>query len=234
MDWWRGFNQCWPMGTTCAIDWEAWTLFVAVFAAFLSWFSVMVTAVSAGAVFWLGRQANLLATTAKESQERYIYEGRKEAADDREREAKVVLAYCSAELKTMGPTLAGLVGMLSGDDVEDLFVRSRDFRKGVSDRARDLSWERLEKVLPRLHAIPSATGMRLARLLGACQSLATSFEIHAGELSPQERIGDQEEWDGYLRLSFSNRLRLLLVAREIANSLWLESNAALEGIGEQG
>ncbi|ARQ90498.1 hypothetical protein [Stenotrophomonas maltophilia] len=234
MDWWLGFNQCWSLGATCAIDWDAWTVVIAVFAAVLSWLSVLVTAVSAGAVFWLGRQANLLAGTAKEAQERYIREGRKEAADDRDREGKVVLAYCSAELKVMGPALAGLAGMLRGDDVEDLFVRSRDFRRQVNDRARELSWEVLEKVLPRLHAIPPATGMRLARLLGACKSLTTSFAIHADEVSPHEREDGQEEWEEYLRTSISNRLRLLLAARELANSLWLESNAALEGIGERG
>jgi len=234
MDWWLGFNQCWSLGATCAIDWDAWTVVVAVIAAVLSWLSVLVTAVSAGAVFWLGRQANLLAGTAKEAQERYIREGRKEAADDREREGKVVLAYCSAELKVMGPALAGLAGMLRGDNVEDLFVMSREFRRQVNDRARELSWEVLEKVLPRLHAIPPATGMRLARLLGACKSLTTSFAIHADEVSPHEREDGQEEWAEYLRTSITNRLRLVLAARELANSLWLESNAALEGIGERG
>lgn len=232
MDWWLGFNQCWPMDRTCVVNWDAWALLVGVAGSLFAWISIIVTAASAVAVFWLGRQANGLAMTAKEFQERSVAEQRREALEERSREAKVVLAYCSAELKTLGPALAGLIGMLNFDGAEELFVTSRAAREQIRDKAKNLSWSRLEKVLPRLHAIPSDTGMRLARVLGATQTLAAAFEVHANEESPADRQGDADSWDEYLRTSFANRLRLLKVADALADSLWRESSDALAGIGE--
>ena len=181
MDWWLGFNQCWPMGETCGIDWDAWALVVAGGTLLIAWLGVLVTATSAVAVFWLGRQANAVAqashSIATVSQE--------VARAERQREAHFILAYLYSEVLD---TYSSIEGWLEqADVVEQHFLRMSDYdRNLILDGLGPLTMPQTEAIFGRLHVIDEDVGLRLARALGTMKILRLARE-------PMLRLGDDDE-----------------------------------------
>ncbi|KAG1272358.1 hypothetical protein G6F65_011762 [Rhizopus arrhizus] len=214
MDWWLGFNQCWPMGETCAVDWGAWGLILAGGTLFNAWLGVLVTATSAVAVFWLGRQANAVAQAshgiATASQE--------VARAERQREAHFILAYLYSEVLD---TYSSINGWLEqADVVEQHFLRMSDHdRKQILDGLGPLTMPQTEAIFGRLHVIDEDVGLRLARALGTLKILRLARE-------PMLRLANDDEGRARVR-AIITYVRSLSADLRVVHDAGMEANRPL-------
>lgn len=179
----EGISQCWPLGEKCHVWWEAWDTMIgaggaaiAVLALGVSCVGILVTAISAIAVYWLGRQAHLLAEAGQ-------LEGAKQRAEDakvliaeRRREEQVMLCYLQAELQELASSAGSIKDTLLHPLIgKNKFVGDFEGRKQLSEFSSWFSTDRIESCQRRLHAIPEGTGLRLATLLGSCHFVRMRF-----------------------------------------------------------
>lgn len=164
MEWWLGFNQCWPMGKECSVDWDGWALLIAVAAIFISWLGMVVTAASAIAVYWLGRQANAIATATHEIDR-----------DSRQREGGFILAYLYSEVLD---AYSSLDSWLEQGEIFRLHFLSlnESRRRDVLEMVYELSLPQAEQKFDRLHVIDPLVGLRLARAMSTIKLLKIALE----------------------------------------------------------
>lgn len=166
MDWWNGFNQCWPMGKTCTVDWDAWAVVFAVMALWIAGLTAVVTAISAAAVYWLGRQANAVATASHD----ISTASHDIARADRQREAHFILAYLYSEVLDAYSSIDGWLDQ--APVVERHFLRmSNAQRLQMLDGLGPLAMPQAEAIFGRLHVLDQEVGSRLARALGTMKIL---------------------------------------------------------------
>lgn len=166
MSWWLGFNQCWPMGETCTVDWDGWAVVAAAAALWIAWIGTLVTALSAVAVFWLGRQANAVATASHG----IATASHAIAKDERDREAHLILAYLYSEVLDAYSSIEGWLEQ--ADVVEAHFLQmAQPERLQILDGLGPLAMPQTEAIFGRLHVLDQATGSRLARALGTMKIL---------------------------------------------------------------
>lgn len=178
-----GISQCWPLSETCHVWWEAWdTVFGAGGVALglmvlaVSSLGVLVTAASAVAVYWLGKQANRLAHAGQ-------LEGARQRAEDavildaeRRREEQVMLCFLQAELQELASSSGSIKDTLTHPLIgKKRFVEDFEARRQLSEFSAWFSTDRIESCQKRLHAVSEATGIRLASLLGSCHFVRMRF-----------------------------------------------------------
>jgi len=146
----------------------------------------VVAALAAIAVYWLGKQANALATASSDAQRREDGRRQKQSEDEQNRERSVALAYCCAELNELKIHLGVLASYMQprGKAAKDAFVSDQVIRTSLYELTKKLHTSRLESMLPRLHALPEETGVDLGLLLGSCGQLCTQLKIAAETASP--------------------------------------------------
>lgn len=226
----EGISQCWPLGEKCHVWWDAWTFVVAVAALWVAYLTMLVTIGSCWAVYYLGTRANRLAEIAQESQRTNADVAAKEQKETRQREENVALAYCATEfgeLKIFLASLAALMKPGAAMAVEE-FVAHKASRAFFAERLRQMSTEHMDRMLPRLHMLPSGNGLKIARLVGLCKNLATRSEAHA--TYPPSEPRTQEEADTvrtHLETCHANRLSEAEQAIELADQLSTRAIAVL-------
>ncbi|MEA9738643.1 hypothetical protein VDF74_06515 [Xanthomonas campestris pv. raphani] len=151
------FARCWPLSAACEINWDAWAVVIAVGALLASALSVLITGVSAYAVFWLGKQANRLARTTYDIEQ---------AA--RAREAKFILGYLYAEVLY---NHACIIDWLSKADFyeKELLLFDQNQIQGMLDVLGELHLPQTEALFGRLHVVDQTIGARLARAVSMLQ-----------------------------------------------------------------
>lgn len=179
---WESVFRCEKLGVDdCVVWWDAVSVVVAVA-------GVGVTILSALAVFWLGRRANALALAGQ----RYV-SGQEVAArarldEERIREEQVVLCYLKSDFSTLAVWMAvAQADLANGSRLDENVFTTDGIKRQVfvnSGKALDLT--RLEKVLPRLHLLPEATGLRLARIVAGCQIIHQTCLSLDNEKSPSD------------------------------------------------
>lgn len=165
---WNGVSPCMEPGIgDCVVWWDAWAVVVAVLGVFVATIGILVAGVSAFAVFWLGRQANLVAKVGLDNGVAERDRLSDEADRQRGREEKVLLCFLSAELDVARLKMGTLNELLQSVHCEvEAFVGNAKMRGVLAEKAAEVSLEKLHSVIGRLHAIQASTGMRLGRLAG--------------------------------------------------------------------
>lgn len=228
---WKAVFRCEQLGVDNCVVW--WDAVAAVGAAA----GVFVTALSAFAVYWLGRQAHSLAKTAHDAQKEYERRRAQEILAEQVREEVVTLAYCCAELDELDVRLAGINGLFAVNAKS--FVEYKDDRAYLAKTCEKLVTARLEKMLPRMHVLPEKTGIELARLLAHCSRLISLTAEHAVEKSPADfpdPVKEQEQRE-YLSTCHSNRMNAAKDARDLAKSLAVRARAVVrryEPVNQEG
>lgn len=185
---WDAVFRCEELGVAdCVVWWDA-------IAALASIGAVAVAAVSAIAVFFLGVQANALATAAQSAQRMAKVGEDQRVKAEQDREKSVALAYCCAELRELKIHLGFIADRMESKDAvpEHVFTDDQSARKFLADASDRLVTDRLQVILPRLHALPDGVGVELAQLLGGCQQLIVELHVAAASTSP-ETIDDPEK-----------------------------------------
>ncbi|MBH1486517.1 hypothetical protein I5U45_09720 [Stenotrophomonas maltophilia] len=203
---WRGVSPCMEPGVgDCVVWWDGWAVAVALFAALLAtasllvaFWGVLATIVSSIAVWKLGQKANDLAESGAE-QVRIERKAVAEAqAEDRAREAVVVLSYISSELTAIFPSIAALAVSLEKDGAEDEFLNSKVLRNLWADDLAALKTPRIESALQLLKGLPTDLGGRIARILGDIRTLQDVLKSVApaefGVARSEEERTQQETW----------------------------------------
>ncbi|MCU1085577.1 hypothetical protein [Stenotrophomonas maltophilia] len=165
---WSGASPCMTLGQgDCVVWWDAWAVLTAVVGTSVAMVGVVVSGVSAYAVFWLGKQANSVAKVGLKNGIDERERLNSEAKAERVREEKVLLCFLSAELDAARVRMNTLDTLFRSDQctVEE-FVNNPHMRKVFAQRAAGVRLEKLHSVVGRLHAIQASTGMRLSRLAG--------------------------------------------------------------------
>ncbi len=160
MDWWLGFSQCWPMGEVCTIDWDAWAVVATLVTIYIAWLSALVTALSAAAVFWLGKQANSVATASH----RIATASHEIAQAERSREAHLILAYLYSEVLDTYSSIEGWLQQANAVEAHFLGMNDTE-RRQVLDGLGPLAMPQTEAIFGRLHVVDEEVGGRLARAL---------------------------------------------------------------------
>lgn len=163
MSWTDGVSQCWPLATDCVVWWDAWAVVVAAIALFVAWLGLAVAAGSAGAVFWLGFQANRLGQVSRDI-----------AQDDRSREGAFILAYIFPEVLDAFSKAGAMVS------VRDTFLEyfpgaPKEGRKDALSTLRSIAMPRTSSHFDRLHVLEPDIGRRLARILSTLDLLNTAY-----------------------------------------------------------
>lgn len=179
----EGISQCWPLGEKCHVWWEAWgTLIgaggatIALLALVVSCVGVLVTAASAIAVYWLGKQANLLARSSQLEGTRQRAEDASVLMEERKREEQAMLCFLQAELQELSSSAGSIKDTLLHPLIgKKKFVEDFEARKQLSEFSGWFSTDRIESCQQRLHAISEGTGLRLASLLGSCHFVRMRF-----------------------------------------------------------
>lgn len=179
----EGISQCWPLGENCHVWWEAWdtmigagAVAIGLLALLASCIGILVTAASAVAVYWLGRQAHKLAESAQLEGTRQRTEDAKVLIAERKREEQVMLCFLQAELQELSSSAGSIKDTLVHPLIgKKKFVGDFESRKQISELSSWFSTDRIESCQPRLHAIPASTGLRLANLLGSCHFVRMRF-----------------------------------------------------------
>lgn len=165
---WDGMSPCMEPGIgDCVVWWDAWAVAVAVLGISVAALGVLVAGVSAAAVFWLGKQANSVATVGLNNGIAERDRLNDEADARMDREEKVLLCFLSAELEQARVKMNTVNHLLHSEEFNiDAFVDNPKLREVLADSARQVKLEKLHSVVGRLHAIRASTGMRLGRLAG--------------------------------------------------------------------
>lgn len=154
LDVFRGVVQCYPLGQHCEINWSAWTVVVACAALWIASGTMVVTAMSAGAVFWLGMQANAVAQATHDV-----------AREDREREAQFLLSFLHAEVTEARATVQAWI-LHTGPLFLQHFVRANPaVRASLMEDVNGLNMQMTRQRLDRLHVLDRPTGLALARVI---------------------------------------------------------------------
>lgn len=236
MDWWLGFNQCWPMGPKCTVDWDAWALPIAVIAVTVTWLGVLVTGASAVAVYWLGRQANNLALAAHSEAARQRALDASKIEAERLREERVLLCFLLAELQELATSSAAIRDALQLPYTGlDKFVESAEARGFLVETSPWLATDRLEACLGRLHLISEDTGLRLAALLGSCHFV----RMRANEIpkwkspSEYELEFEKQASEQWLTSTYNRLLDELIAAHRRATHCFDKAVIAMNSVNEQ-
>jgi hypothetical protein len=165
---WNGISPCMEPGVgDCVVWWDAWAVAVALLGICVAALGVLVAGVSAAAVFWLGKQANSVATVGLNNGIAERIRLNNEADARMGREEKVLLCFLSAELDQARIKMNTVNQLLQSEEFNiDAFVANAKMRKILAERAGQVKLEKLHSVVGRLHAIEASTGMRLGRLAG--------------------------------------------------------------------
>lgn len=236
MDWWLGFNQCWPLGPKCTVDWDAWALPIAVIAVTVSWLGVIVTAASAGAVYWLGQQANNLAMSGQaEAARQRAFDVRK-IEDERVREERVMLCFLLAELQELASSAGAIRDTLLHPTMGPKeFIESAEARSAITELSPWLETDRIETCFDRLHRISESTGLRLAALLGNCHFIRMRMKEFPERKSPSEcetefeRVASQN----WLTSTYNRLLNELESAHLQASHCLDLANIAMNALNEE-
>lgn len=162
MDWWLGFNQCWPMGKGCSVDWDAWSLVVALIALLFAWLSILVTAASAAAVYWLARKANDVASASHD-----VASATHDVAhEDRVREARFMLIYLHPELLDVHSSVVAWLAHTAFLESSFLTLDDEDRKKSLVPLL-SLKFPIAEERFSRLHVLDPVIGHSFARALGS-------------------------------------------------------------------
>lgn len=227
---WNAVFRCEQLGVDdCVVWWDA-------IAAVASVGAMFVTAVSAIAVFFLGVQANALASAAQSAQRMAKIREDQRAGDEQAREKSVTLAYCGAELRELRIHLGFIATKMESEDAipEHVFVAEQAEREKLSKASELLVTERLQVMLPRLHALPDGVGVELAQLLGGCQQLIVELRIAAGAGSP-ESIADPDKAEmRRARLAGQHQAQMAIarIGYGLAKKYSQEADAVLSDLGE--
>lgn len=236
MDWWFGFNQCWPMGPKCTVDWDAWALPIAVVAAIVSWLGVIVTAASAGAVYWLGKQANNLAMSGQAEAGRQRAFDMRKVEDERVREERVMLCFLLAELQELASSAGAIRDMLLHPDIGlKAFIESAETRSVITELSPWLETDRIETCFDRLHKISEPTGLKLAALFGNCHFIRMRMKVFPERKSPSEYGAELERITAHSWLASTyNRLLVELESAHLRASHCLDlANCAMNALKEE-
>jgi hypothetical protein len=170
----------------CVVWWDAWGFFVSLAALVAAGLTVVVTAVSAIAVFSLGSRANELALAAQRIAREQREERRDKEAAERETEEVVMLYYLASEIASLHTQLAWLDAETRPGGrfaKENIWTLSK-LRDELADSPQlKLETDRIVSLLPRLHAVRPAVGLRCARLAGDCAEI----QIVGGDL--RDKLG---------------------------------------------
>ncbi|MRI41730.1 hypothetical protein D5301_05665 [Stenotrophomonas sp. MH181796] len=152
------------MGLRCSVDWSAWTVLVALLAIAVAWCGVVVTAASAAAVYWLGRQANAVAAATHQIEN-----------EARVREGRFILAYLYSEILDAFSSVDSW--LVQANVVSNFYLQMNEQqRREVMEVVRDLALNETERRFDRLHVIEPMVGLRLARALSTIQLLRLAYE----------------------------------------------------------
>lgn len=228
----EGFSPCLELGVNgCVVWWEAWAAIAAIVALVVAFFTMLLTGLSAAAVFLLGQKTNRLAALAHDLQRKNTSAKDEELRKEQLREEAVALAYTGTELADLAIALSGIVALLGpGMSIElQNFIDRKNSRHFLAGMTQKLETNRLERLLPRLHALPTDNGLKLASLLGMCHSLVSRCKAHAELKSPAE-IDEGVERDErriHLEICHGNRLTEATAALAIARELSAKSYAMI-------
>jgi len=188
MEFLQGFSQCsWP-GPACRVWWEAW-------AALGAWAAAVVAGVSAFAVFYLGRQANKLATSQAS-----------QAEAERFREAYVVLRLIGPDAFAMLPKADVAHHYVTEQVTEEQYVNDVRLRHAVAAQFKQVKLPNIESVLHRIHVLdPPCAG-------AAAHSVATLRILrHLSDAAAEDRGGVPDLREAIDR---RNRAALALIRNE--------------------
>lgn len=157
---WKGISPCMEPGVgECVVWWDAWGVLVATIAAVIAAVGLIVTAASALAVFWLGKQANAIANSAHEV-----------AAASQYREGQFILVYLYSEILDAHSSVEAWLTHV--ERVREAFlVLNNQQREDVLRIVYDLVMPKAEEIFDRLHVLEPEIGKRLARVLGTVRLL---------------------------------------------------------------
>lgn len=196
---WDGIFRCEKLGVDdCVVWWDAVSAAVAIA-------GVGVTLLSAVAVFWLGKRANALARAGQAYVSEQEVAARARLDEERVREEQVVLCYLKSDFSTLAVWMA--VAQTDLADAarleENIFITDGVRRQVFVNAGKALDLTRLEKMLSRLHLIPEVTGLRLARIVAACQIIRQTCLSLDNEKSPSDYStvpSEQKTQEGWLRV----------------------------------
>lgn len=157
---WNGISPCMELGVgECVVWWDAWGVVVATIAAVIAAIGLIVTAASALAVFWLGKQANAIANSAHEV-----------AAASRYREGQFILVYLYSEILDAHSSVEAWLTHV--ERVRNVFlILNNQQREDVLRIVYDVAMPKAEEIFDRLHVLEPEVGKRLARVLGTVRLL---------------------------------------------------------------
>lgn len=184
MSWWNAVSTCWTPGQNgCVIWWDAWMVVTAIAALAVAFVGVGVTALSAVAVFWLGKQANRLAHTT--------YNLEMEA---RGREATFILGYLYAEILYNHTCISRWLEKTPAIELLLVTFEYAEMQEMVTELG-ELLLPQTEALFGRLHVIDASIGVRLARAVSMLQLV----RVARNELVGEEDDAAREEKFGILK-----------------------------------
>lgn len=171
----NALSQCWWLGTTCVPEWEAWA--VAAGGA-----AVVTTAVLGVVTYRLGKAANRASAAAVEIAG---FQAEKQAYRE-ESERLLVLVQIVAEVSSNAGLLGHLLGLLSQENSEAVFVTDKAFQNRIFGRLNKLSFPSLERVRDRLHYLDRKIAACFVRAIGMFELLQSGDKHRDGTETQDE------------------------------------------------
>ncbi|PZT26654.1 hypothetical protein A7X93_17960 [Stenotrophomonas maltophilia] len=205
----NALSQCWWLGKSCVPDWDAWAVAAGVAA-------VVTTAVLGVVTYRLGKAANSASAAAVQIAG---FQADKQAYRE-ESERLLVLVQIIAEVSSNAGLLGHLLGLLSQEHSEAVFVTDKAFHNGIFGRLNKLSFPSLERVRDRLHYLDRKTAACYVRAIGM-------FEL----LQSGDKHRDGTETQDDLRTGFRALRATIPWVIEDLRVVEAEGIAAVNGLG---
>lgn len=144
------------------------------------WAGVVVAAIGAGAVTWLGHKANQLGRAANEVADK----PRQLAEEADRREAEVLLVYVSGDILGALTRLRQLTSSMRQPDYRESYAMKEEIREEVAHQIMNLPMGNIGASLPRLHVLPMRLSHALARSMGQQRTLTHRAVANRQNLPP--------------------------------------------------
>lgn len=190
-----GVSQCWPPSETCAVDWDAWAVGMALLGVLATIFLGFMT-------LRLGRAANRASLAAVG-----IAATESKAREKRDHEESLILMMrLAGEFSDAQTSLEEIRDLIATEQGRANFLCRQDTRDEVLAFWKVIKFQNYEACSERLHYLPIQVAARMARVVGIRGSFNTGL---------QDKAGLQEDEAASSCASFRFITRLLLADIEV-------------------
>lgn len=205
MRWLNGFSTCSRLGIDdCVVWWDAWTVVISLAA-------LVVSAIAAAAVAYLGWQANQQSKAAHAASQNLASAEKTRRDAEEARHERVILTYVEVDLDSIEMWSRPLIERLNDVDKPEFeeYIINRAFRSKERELANALEFDRLQAMIPSFHHCSAEVATRLARAIGSVEVVRRQLRRNAdwADCAPED-VERKKDWRVVYKL-MCKRLRVL-------------------------